>query len=169
MRAIAVVSFLAALSVAGCRYEAPLTTKHALPIDTSVLGVWETVPTEGEESEKAERMIILEYSPTEYLVHYPVEKEGFYFRGYPIEIGGVKCVQLQIIGTEAGHPKSDEKKLFEVVSYRPADGELEVRTLNSNLVDDHIATSDALAKAFRDHKNDEDLFTDPGRFRRIKP
>jgi hypothetical protein len=167
MRTIAVLSLVAALTLPGCKYEAPLTRDHKIPIDPALLGLWEEVPDEGEDSKAPDRMLVFRYSPTEYLVHYPLGEGGFYFRAYPVEIADTKCVQLEIVGTESGPPKESERKLFDVVTYQLADSALEVRTLNSGLVADDLATTDALARAFREHRNDKELFTDPGRFRRV--
>ena len=116
---------IAALLITGCEYESPLTKEHNIAVDSAVLGLWEAIPDKGEEPKQNERMMILKYSGTEYLIHYPVGKDGVYFRGYPIKIGGVSCVQLQAIGTDDGPPEKDEKDLFHVVSHRLAGAELE--------------------------------------------
>ena len=112
MKSVVMLPVLAALLLVGCVYEAPLTKEHKIPVDSAVLGLWEPIPDEGEEPKQDERMMILKYSDTEYLVHYPLGKDGMYYRCYPIKIGDVSCVQLQVIGTEEGPPKTDEKDLF---------------------------------------------------------
>ena len=86
-----------ALLLAGCVYDAPLTDEHPIPIDSAILGIWEDVPEAGEKPDD-ELMMVLKYSETEYLIHYPIGDEGIYFRGYPIKIGDVSCVQLEVIG-----------------------------------------------------------------------
>ena len=155
------------LLFAGCPYEEPLVKEHVIPVDSSVLGLWEPQPDEGEESGTNERMIILKFSDTEYLIHYPPGgNDEAYYRGYLIKIGGISCVQLQIIGTEEGMPKKDAKALFAVVSYELKSGILEIRTLNPDLVDDELKTTDALAQSFLNHKENKDLFINPVRFRR---
>ena len=93
---------IAVLLITGCEYESPLTKEHNIAVDSAVLGLWEAIPDKGEEPKQNERMMILKYSGTEYLIHYPVGKDGAYFRGYPIKIGGVSGVQLQAIGTDDG-------------------------------------------------------------------
>jgi hypothetical protein len=156
------------LFLAGCKYEAPLTEEHSISIDQSVLGLWELVPEKGEQPDQNERMMILKYTETEYLIHYPIGKDGMYFRGYPIKVGGVPCVQIQIIGTAEGNLDKDNKELFQVVSYQLSNSELIIKTLNTNLVDDDLKDSEALKKAFLKHKDDKDLFKDPGKFRKIE-
>lgn len=159
---------VAVLLITGCEYESPLTKEHNIAVDSAVLGLWEAIPDKGEEPKQNERMMILKYSGTEYLIHYPVGKDGSYFRGYPIKIGGVSCVQLQAIGTDDGPPKKDEKDLFHVVSHRLAGAGLEIKILNTELVDDDLKTTEALTLSFLKHKGNKKLFINPGRFRRIE-
>ncbi|NQT92265.1 MAG: hypothetical protein HQ559_05855 [Lentisphaerae bacterium] len=157
------------LFVAGCEYDAPLTERHSIAIDRNVLGLWEPMPDdEEEEIEPGERMMILKFSDTEYLVHYPIGKNGIYYRAYPMKLGGVSCVQLQALGTEDGPLEADEKELYHVVSYRLVEGALEIKTLNTGIVDDHLKTGRALRKAFLENKNNEDLFSNPARFKKIE-
>ncbi len=169
MRCIAVLLMIMVLFFAGCKYDTPLTKEHAIPVDSSVLGLWEPQSDEREESGADERMMILKYSDTEYLIHYPPGgNDETYYRGYPIKIGGISCVQLQVIGTEDGMPKRDVKDLFHVVSYELKKGILEIRTLNTDLVDNHLKTTEALVQAFLNHKDNKDLFTNSVRFKQIK-
>lgn len=157
------------LLVAGCEYESPFTTEHNIAIDSAVLGLWEELkPDEGVEPKEDEHMMILKYSDTEYLIHYPTGKNGIYYRGYPIKIGGISCVQLQIIGTDYGPPKKDETELFHAVSYQLTDGQLEIKTLDTDLVNDDLKTTEELHKAFLKHKENKDLFKNPGVFRKNK-
>jgi len=158
----------AVLLVAGCVYDVPLTERHRIRVDEAVLGLWEPMPDdEEEEIDDGERMMILKYSDTEYLVHYPIGKEGIYYRAYLIRIGGVGCVQLQALGTEDGPVDGDGENLFHVASYRIIKGALEIRTLNADIVDDDPDTSRALRKAFLEQKDNKDLFHNPARFKKI--
>jgi hypothetical protein len=169
MRCVALLLIVTFLFLAGCKYETPLTKEHAIPVDSSVLGLWEPQPGEREDSGADERMMILKYSDTEYLIHYPPGgNDEAYYRGYPIQIGGIPCVQLQVIGTEDGMPKRDIKDLFYVVSYELKKGILEIRALNTDLVGSNLKTTEALVKTFLNHKNNKDLFTNSVRFKQIK-
>ena len=169
MRCVPVLLIITVLFLAGCKYETPLTKEHAIAIDSSVLGVWEPQPEEREDSGANERMMILKYSDTEYLIHYPPGgNDEAYYRGYPIQIGGISCVQLQVIGIEDGIPKRDIKDLFHVVSYELKKGILEIRTLNTDLVSSNLKTSEALVQAFLNHKDNKDLFTNSARFKPIR-
>ena len=159
---------VAVLLITGCEYESPLTKEHNIAVDSAVLGLWEAIPDKGEEPKQNERMMILKYSGTEYLIHYPDGKDGSYFRGYPIKIGGESCVQHQAIGTDDGPPEKDEKDLFHVVSHRLAGAGLEIKILNTELVDDDLKTTEALTRSFLKHKENKKLFINPGRLRKVK-
>ena len=167
MKATAALLVTAVLLLAGCVYESPVTAEHTIPIDRSVLGVWRSVPEKGKEPGDV-RMMVLRYSDTEYLVHYPAGKDGLYYRGYPVQVGKVSCVQLEVIGTEDGPLDKDAKELFCVVSYSLANGELEVKVLNTDLVGKELKNSEALRGAFLEYQGDKDLFTGPARFGRVK-
>jgi len=149
----------------GCEYESPLTNKHKIPVDSAVLGLWETVPDKNETAGSSEKMLILKYSDTEYLVHYPVGNDAFYFRGYPIKIRNISCVQIRLIGDSGGDIKTEERK-YHVISYQFVKGELEIKTLNTDLVDKNLKNSRKLRKAFIKNSGKKELFQNPVRFKR---
>jgi hypothetical protein len=167
MKRAAGLLLIAILVIVGCIYEAPLTEEHKILIDPSVLGLWEEVPDKDEPPDQAEKMLILKYSATEYLVHYPMGKGGMYLRIYPIKIGGVSCLQVQLIGEEAGVVPKDEPK-YHVISYTLSNGELEIKTLNTDIVNKNLKESAALRRAFIKNKDQKNLFVYPGKFRRVK-
>ena len=156
-RIIAVLS-IAVFLLAGCIYDAPLTTDHSIPIDTAVLGLWVEVVPEGETKASDDELMILKFSETEYLIHYPVgTDDGLYYRGYPIEVGGVSCVQLQVIGDHDG-AVAKEADRYNIASYELKEGQLQIRLLNTKLVSDDLKTTDELARAFLEQKDNEKLF-----------
>ncbi len=159
---------IAALLVGGCEYEAPLTEEHTIPVDASLIGLWKPVPEPGEQVDTGEGMLVLKYSPTEYLIHSPTGDDGIYYRGYPIKIGGISCVQLEIVGVRDGPPNEKEKNLFHVAAYEIKAGMLEVRLLNSDVVDDDLKDAAALRKAFLENIGNKDLFEESVRFRKYK-
>ena len=161
--------WLSALVVAllvGCEYESPLVEEARISVDPAVIGIWEPVGNEGENAAKDESMMVLKYSDTEYLIHYPVQKDGRYYRGYAITLGGVACVQLKMIGTDTGPPKDNETALFHVFSYRLTDGQLVIKTINTDLVDDDLKGTEALKRSFLKHKDNTDLFINPVKFKK---
>jgi hypothetical protein len=155
------------LALVGCWYDAPLTEEHRISIDPSILGKWEIAEDEAQGPEPKDTIMILKFSDTEYMIHYIATADARYYRGYPIEMGGVSCVQLQVIGTPEGLPERDAKPFF-VVSYQRRGGDLVVKLLNTDLIDNALTESDALRQAFLVHKEDPDLFRDPGRFQRVE-
>jgi len=173
MKRAVVLFALIALLLIGCFFEYPLTTEHNIPVDSAALGLWELMENGKEEPNQSYRITILKYSDTEYMIRYPFENlEGFeeiyYFRGYHIKIGGISCVQLQVIGTLDGPLEKSMKNLFHVASYQLKDGKLIIKLLNTKLVDEYPEDSEAMRKALLKHKNNKELFTDPGSFRKIE-
>ena len=167
MKYVAMSWILVVLSLNGCIYDDPLAKKQDLPIDPSVLGHWEFVPTDPSKSSKPERMMVLKYSDTEYLLHYPTGEDGMYFRGYPIRVAGVAGVQIQWIGSSKGVIEEKDRK-YQVVSYKTSGNEMVIRVLNRDLVDEDLKGTEALLEAFLRHKDHPELFTEPGTFRRLK-
>ena len=163
------------LCLAGCQYHAPLTTQHNIAIDPKVLGKWEFVPEksaedssdETEEEEQREALMVLKFSDTEYLIHYPVNRDGMYFRGYPVRIGNVSCVQLQLIGTEKDSITTDDEKRYHVVSYQLSEEMLKIEVLNDNIVSGDLKKSKELKQAVLENQNAKDLFHEPGTFRKV--
>ena len=145
----------------GCPYKVPLTHEHTIPIDSSVLGIW--YEYDGDDK----RMLVLPYSDTEYLINYGDKEEGFYFRAYLADVGGLRCVQLELVGNEEGIIPDNETR-FHVASYSVENEQLEVKLLNSDLVDEECESSEALMEAFLENIQELDLFDNPGTFTRKK-
>ncbi|MFM8434349.1 MAG: hypothetical protein ACKOBP_03265, partial [Planctomycetia bacterium] len=85
------LAFIAA-TISGCVYEAPLTTDHTIAIDPALLGVWEVVPEEGAAADITAPLVVVPFSETEYLIHEQSGKDGRFFRGYLVVLGGVPCL-----------------------------------------------------------------------------
>ncbi len=157
----------AALFLAGCEYDAPLTTDHTVPIDPALVGAWLEQSDGDNNAEPANRLVVLKFSTTEYLIHYPTtEKEGAYYRGYPIQIGGVSCVQLELLGSAVG--PVNEAKRYLVANTRLAGNRLEVRILNRDVIGTDLSGTAAIREAFLKHAADPALFNDPGVFIRAE-
>lgn len=164
----AIMSVIAVtLFIAGCQYLAPLSEEHTISIDPSIIGLWEEVPEGGRPPDPDDRMLILKYSDTEYLVHYPTRKDEMYYRAYPIRVDGLPCVQIQLIGTADGDVKKGDRK-YQVATYTIANGELEIKTLNTDLVDKDLPDTASIRQAFLKNKDNKGLFTNPGKFRRVR-
>lgn len=160
MKNVTILMVVTVLFLEGCGYDFPLTKEHNIPIDLAILGLWGP--------EKKKDLVILKYSDTEYLIHFFTNRDAVYFRGYPIKIGGIACIQLQVIGTDDGPPHPEERHAFAVVSYLLINDELEVRLLNTDLVSKDFRSSEAFLRAFLKYKDNKDLFVEPKRFNRLK-
>ena len=161
MKGFSILMVVAFLFSAGCRYHSPLSKDHNISIDSSILGLW------GEKEKAKANLVILKYSDTEYLIHFFTNRDGVYWRGYPIKITGVTCIQLQAIGTDDG-PHPEENDPFAVVSYLLINDKLEIKLLNTDLVSNDLKSKDALNKAFSKHKDNKDLFVEPKMYHRVK-
>jgi hypothetical protein len=165
MKKTTAVCIIAMLMIMGCVYQAPLTENHTIPVDPAVLGLWEQISDDNDPS-PPESMLILRYSATEYLVEYPTAKDAMVYRCYPIRIGDVSAVQIQVIGTAEGDVAQEESR-YHVVSYSMVNGELVIKTLNTDLVSKDLHDSAALSQAFLKNKGGGDLFRYPGRFKKV--
>jgi hypothetical protein len=166
MRTWTPILALVLVLLSGCVYKTPVTTNHTIPANPAVLGMWQAVPEPGKDLDTDERMLVLKYSDTEYMVRYPSGKDAMFFRGYPIKVGNLQCVQIQLIG-EKDQPVNDEDRKYQIVAYKLADGVLELRTLNADLVSDRLATSADLLKAIKANVANPDLFKNPGKFKKL--
>ncbi len=151
---------LFAMFLGGCLYEAPFAEKTESKIDRNLVGAW---VEKGETGKTAERMVVLPFSDTEYLIHYPTDGNGFYFRGYPIELGGKTYFQLQVLGTRDGLVK-DLETPYTLASCSRAADTLTIRLINKKVIDPKLTTRVALREAFLAHQNDKNLFEAPKEF-----
>ena len=170
MKATALLLAAATLFLVGCRFKAPLVKEDTLPIDPAVIGLWEPLPEHGKKAEADKRMVILKFSDTEYMVRQPIGDGVIHYRAYPVELGGIRCVQLEAIGDAKG-PLGGGKDIatpFQVVSYKMEGWKLVIRTLNTELFPDTLDTTQALQDAFLAYKDRKDLFTNPQSYRKVE-
>lgn len=164
----------ALMLIAGCSYKVPLTEEHTIPIDQKLIGPWVAVDDVEKDCEKQESILVIQFSETEYVVCFHTDTDGnFYMRGYPVQIGGVSCVQIQLISPLEFEPGSSEEKeysekRFAVAKYEIRDDTLEVSVLSDDVVDGEIDSSEALREAFMKNISDDDLFEEPSSFLRYE-
>ncbi len=152
-----------AILIAGCDYESPLTTEANVPIDPALLGAWEVIEEPGEAPPPGENLLVmLRLSPTEYLVH---DKDGNYYRGCLVDVGGQRCFQLQDLGN--GVDTSAATAGYLLGTCVPDGDTLTVSLLNEELVPPRTlkATADIRAAVMR-HRDAPDLFEPVARLRR---
>ena len=68
---------------------------------------------------------------------------------------------------EDGPVTEEDSDLFSVMSYSLSGDDLEVRSLNTELVNTELADTRAMQKAFHKHRMNTELFIEPGRMRRL--
>lgn len=145
-----------------CVFDSPFESNAKIPTDANLLGRWDEV------SEKnPNRMLVLQHSANEYMVQYPVKENGMFFRAYPVDLGGVTYVQLQLIGTAEGPVKAEDRKyhLFKVTAKEDS---MELCAINPEALGIKSGNPAALKAAFAKHKDDPGLFAKPSVFKRVK-
>lgn len=169
MKLTAILTTIAAITLAACRYDAPLEAEHTKPIDPAVIGVWIPTQEDGTTATKEERLTILKFSETEYLVHQVSDDASLYYRAYPINPGDVSAIQIEFLGTHKGALEKDQNKnRYDVLKYKITEGTLQISSLNDTLLSRDLKTSDDLREAFLAKKDNENLFSDPQLFHRME-
>ncbi len=148
-----------------CVFEAPFEATAKIPADPKLAGRWEEVRDRTEDS--PDRMLVLQHSPNEYVVEYPVGEKAMFLRAYAVDLEGARHMQIQLIGTADGPCKAEDRKyhLLKVA----VDGDMLVmRTLNPDVIGKDAKDTAQLRAAFAQHKDDPKLFNEAVKFKRIK-
>ena len=158
------VAAILLLFLAGCDEEAPLSTEHVVPVDPAFLGAWEMVPETEEERAIGDSgaLVVLRFSPTEYLVHDP---GGSYYRAFLFDLGGHRCLQLEDLGSGSG-PASGPQGYLVVRCDADGDDGFTVSLLNDKHFPAGGASTAELRAAFLAARDTPDLFEPIARFRR---
>lgn len=161
-KATAALLALVVLTAAGC-YDAPLAQKQDLPLDSSLIGLWHGVGSDGSEL----KLLVSRHSETEYAIKASFVKDTLYLRGYPVKVAGVACVQL--FATDENYNARGGPMTYFVYSYGLAGGELFFGPLNSSLVGTSLKTNAELLAAFLRHKDNPNLFSRSSGLKRLTP
>lgn len=156
---------IATFLLTACVFEAPFEPEAKLPVDGRLLGSWEELVTSDKPA--ANRLLVLQHSNHEYLVQYPLGDKAMFFRAYAIDLAEESHIQIQLIGTADGAVKSEDRK-YHLLKVTLKQDELEIRTIEPEVLGKDLRDAEALKAAFAAHKNDAKLFGDPVRFRRQK-
>jgi len=152
------------LLLAGCDYEAPLSTEHVVPVDPAFLGTWEMVPETDEDRASGDMgpLVVLRFSATEYLVHDP---GGHFYRAFRVDLGGHRCLQLEDLGSGTGPAPESRRYLVGRCEDADADG-FTLSLLNEKHVPSGAKPTAELRAAFLAARDAPDLFEPVARFRR---
>ncbi|MDH3584068.1 MAG: hypothetical protein OER86_07625 [Phycisphaerae bacterium] len=134
----------------GCDFTVPLVNRPSIRVDNSVLGLWERPKRDG----TTEQLLVLAFSPNEYLVSYPAgSKQAMFARATAARVGERTLIQLQWVGTVEGGLPGD-KRVYQYASYEVAEGTLRLRLINPDVIGRDVATTRELAEniaALADH------------------
>lgn len=147
--------------LASCVFEEPFEPQANIPVDAKLLGCWAEADAKG-----AKRMLVLQHSANEYLVHYPQDEDGMYFRAYAVELEGRNFIQIQLIGT-ADQPATGKERRYHLFEAKREGESLGLRALNTDLLGKDLKTTAELRKAFAAHKEDPNLFGETTTFKRL--
>ena len=144
-----------------CVFDEPFDPQANIPVDAKLLGRWEQA-----DAKSAKRMLVLQHSANEYLVHYPQDEDGMYFRAYAVELEGRNFIQIQLIGT-ADEPATAKERRYHLFEAKREGDSLGLRALNADLLGKDFKTTAELRKAFAAHKDDPNLFDETTTFKRL--
>jgi hypothetical protein len=148
-----------------CVFEFPFENDAKFPVEEGVLGRWEEVKDKTDGA--PDRMLVLQNSPNEYVIEYPVGGKAMYFRAFAVELEGAEYMQIQLTGTAEGAAKPADRK-YHLLKVRLDGDSLEMRTIRAELLGKDIKDSAGMKAAFKAHKDDADLFAEAVKFSRIK-
>lgn len=150
--------------LAGCDYTVPLVKTPDAKIDAAVVGLWQRYGDGG----KVESLLVLPLNKQEYLVVFPVgSKDAMFARGCLWRAATITLVQLDWFGTAHGKFPEDNRT-FQFASYSINGDSIRLRLLNPDVVAKDVTSSDVLAKAIANNKDDPKLFRDEMVFQKVK-
>ena len=142
----------------GCLYEAPFVEEATRPTDPKLVGSWVEKVVPGE---IPDRFVVLAFSENEYLIHYPADDEGLYYRAYPVRIGEADYVQLQLLGSPSGPAGRDGGRAdYLLAKYDLEDPTLSFQLINPDVIDRKIKTSAGLREALTGNIGHKELFSE---------
>lgn len=147
-----------------CVFDVPFEKSAKFPVQEELLGVWEEqAPQESEQN----RLLVLKHSENEYLVAYPFAKKGMVFRAFDVELEGQRYLQVQWIGSDEG-PVAESDRKYHLLKVQVDGDELEIAMIAHELLGEKLTTSAELRSAFAEHKDQEGLFGEAVKFKRVK-
>lgn len=158
-------ALLLLLFLTSCVFEEPFEPDAKIPVNTALLGRWESVPSDSKKA--SESMLVLQHSANEYAVQYPVGEKAMFFRAIGVELSGQQYIQVQWIGTAEGPVKPDERK-YHLVKIELSGDQLSMSTLDPNVLGKDKTTTKALREAFAKKKDNPKLFDETTKFRRVE-
>lgn len=156
-----------------CLLDSPFEPVAKIPVDEKLLGRWESEVEGVAGKTEATPILLLQHSANEYQVQMSSRnKEGqegsVFFRAYCIELGGGAFIQAQVIGTDTGPVKVEDRD-YMLIKVTVKGDTMSIETLDLDVLGVSLdAGSEALKSAFLEHKDDPNLFSAPSVFKRVK-
>jgi len=147
------VSLLAALFLAGCDYEAPLTTAPVHPVDPRLVGDW--LPAKPD-SDKDPAMHVRRWDEN----HYAIAIEDDVYRVWHSDSSGLALVSAQDLNS------SDRKYCFYTWGLSPDGTQLTLRRVRTEVVPDSVKTPAGLQAAIKANLANPKLLDEPLVFQR---
>ena len=120
----------------------------------SLLGIWKYVPKNNDEEEVA--MLIYEGNDREYTITYLEGKDAMVFRGYLVDVKGVKILNVQWLT----RPKSDEPEYI-FYRYTIKDSKLYAQPMNTDVISTEIDSQEDLIRRVIENIKNPLLFNTP--------
>jgi len=155
---------LACTFLAACDYTVPLAKTPSLPLDNSLVGLWQS--TDG--GQKTNKLLVLPSSKEEYLVVYPAESpHAMFAHGCLWTNETFTLIQLNWFGTAKGDIP-DDTRTFQYARYSVVSNTVTLNLLNPEVISKEIASANDLVKAITDNKDNPKLFRDKMVFEKAK-
>ena len=168
MRKYRLITVFILFVLTACDYNVPLVGEASLPIDQALLGTWEAIPGDRDGQESLDRIVIRQESANLYVIEHVDGESIIYFKGWLAELEGSRFMQVEVTGdSKEGSVGAEDDNLFSVVTYALDNGELVVRSLNTDLVDTDLADTAALQAAFVANRGNPKLFNNPEKYRKL--
>ncbi len=166
MKKILIV-LLSLLVLCGCEYTVPLSPKADMPIKNELIGLWKFEPVE--EDDKEFTMLVLKFTPNEYIIRYGDGEEIIYLRAYHVRLKGfTSLIQVECLGFQNSPVEATENSVYNLIKYNLEGNKLTIEILNSDVVDKNCKTSREFKSRILVNINHKELFRYPGVFRKIK-
>ena len=156
---------IAALAMGGCyESEVPIASSDASVIDPDLVGAWEHFDPDNDGSMA---LLFLQFDDREYFVRYDAEDWGgdtftVRCRAYIVPANGVPFLNVQAIEDD-----EENERLFWLFRYAiEEDGTLTMRMVDEKLLKPSPQTSEELRALIEQNLENDDLYGDPGTFRR---
>lgn len=149
--------------VVGCEYDSPISKPQGIAVDPAVIGLW--TKSSDDQNKPDEKLLVLKFTDTEYLLKYSSDSFDGYFRAYPVKFADNTFVQVQFIGTSQGDIEPKMRK-YHLIKYDLKKDKLSIGMLNSAVVGDGSTSIEDVRKAMIKNIDNPQLFAHSVEFKK---